>query len=1027
MRSFLQVILCAALLIGLMGSSLWAQQVMPTLLEQHAPPPTINFNIAGATQDQRGNLWLATNDGVVRFDGQHFKVYHDPVLGQGDDYFHVVPSPDGRIWCKQGRGGVLSYIDPRQDRIVRIPDTARVVRVFLSARKSNYLFAARDSTLWIGQRGQGLLHFNPRTYAVEEVFSQPGEGVRWITQDRQGTIWFTTNRAVYAYQPRSRHLRRYQQGLGPATPSPEGLMAIGIHARADGTILVGLPSEIDVIQPASGRIDRLPLVPSRFHSDQTVRDFFDDEQGNTYFKNHTTCFRYTAQGQLQQLEFSDLRHRAGFLYPGRDHRLWVTAGPSLRAYDLTRVRAIPALNLIDVVVNQDRLEETSAGRYLVRDSQGHPTLTVQEGDLITLRVSPSVQTTTRAFRLRLEGYDQNWHVVEDVLSQVAYQLPAGTYTLVLNSYANPTGWDSTRSTMTLLVRPVFWKTPGFGLLLLLVAGLVGAALIQNGRRRRLLRHQLARREFEAAALRGLDELKSQFFTNITHELRTPLTILLNAAEQISPARLVESDQNRLASIQRNAHELIRLINQTLDMAKLDAGKLDRHEQVGNPVRFVELVVGEFQGLAQQRQIQLDWLPPNEQVDLYGFDDDKVGKIVYNLVSNALKFTPAGGTVRVTCGLTDQHELTLRVEDTGIGIPADNLPRLFERFYQVDGSATRSHAGTGIGLALVHELTQWLGGTISVESTVGRGSVFTLKLPLTPVPGTDQGAGPNEPTRAAGRAVPQPEFAASPARVSPEESAEPLLLVVEDNPELRSYMAEALSANYRVITADTGWKGLEQALAQVPDLIISDVMMPDLSGPELDGYGLVERLKADDRTSHIPIVLLTARSSSDSRLKGLALGADDYLSKPFSLAELLLRIGNSLRTRQNWQRQLTLGIKAAQPGQSDTEGLSKEERFLNRLQTLIVEHLTDEQVDVDWLSQQAGMSRAQLHRKLSALTNLSTTRFIHRVRLEQAVYLLQQGDLNVAQVAQAVGYSSQSYFTKLFQEHYGYPPSKLTAL
>lgn len=174
---------------------------MPARLEQYTPPASINFNTLGATQDHRGNLWFATNDGVVRFDGRHFKVFHDPVLEQGDDYFHVVPSPDGRIWCKLGRGDVLSYIDTQQDKIIRIPDTSRVVRDFLAVRRSNYLFAAADSTLWIGQRGTGLLHFNPRTYAVEQVFSQEGEGVRWITQDRQGTIWFTTNQAVYSFDP----------------------------------------------------------------------------------------------------------------------------------------------------------------------------------------------------------------------------------------------------------------------------------------------------------------------------------------------------------------------------------------------------------------------------------------------------------------------------------------------------------------------------------------------------------------------------------------------------------------------------------------------------------------------------------------------------------------------------------------------------------------------------------------------------------------------------------------------------------
>ncbi|RAJ92992.1 signal transduction histidine kinase [Larkinella arboricola] len=1024
MSSICSVLRNCLLFALLSGASLRAQQIMPARLEQYTPPANINFNTFGATQDHRGNLWFATNDGVVRFDGRYFKVFHDPVFKQGDDYFHVVPSPDGRIWCKLGRGNGLSYIDPQQDKIIRIPDTTRVVREFLAVRSSNYLFAAADSTLWIGQRGTGLLHFNPRTYAVEQVFSQEGEGVRWITQDRQGTIWFTTNLAVYAYDPPTRRLKRYREGLGPPGPVSKELRAIGIHARADGSILVGLPSEVDVIHPASGHIDRLVLTPSRFHADQTVRDFFDDGQGNTYFKNHTSCFRYTRQGQLQQLEFSDLRHRVYFLYPGRDHRLWVTAGQTLLAYDLTRIHAIPSLNLIDVVVNQDRLEEASTNHYLVRDSLGHPTLTVQDGDLISLRVSPFIQSLAHAFRIRLEGHDQNWNVVEDAVNQVAYQLSAGRYTLVLNAYTKPSGWARHVSTMTIIVRPLFWKTGWFWVLVLAVVGLVSGTLLQGGRRRQKLRRELSRREFEAATLRELDELKSRFFTNITHELRTPLTLILNAAEHINPSRLAESDQNRLQSIRNNAHQLMRLINQTLDMAKLDAGKLDHREQVGDPVAFVGQVVDQFRGLAQHRQINLDWITQSENSSLYRFDADSLGKITYNLLSNALKFTSAEGVVRIDCWMTDQHVLWLRVADTGMGIPAEHLARLFDRFYQVDSSSTRAYSGTGIGLALVKELTQWLGGTIEVESSVGRGSVFTLTLPLIPATEADQATvdEPNGFFQQTSLPATPPVLKAIPDQAFPQEASWPLVLVVEDNPELRLFLKESLMAHYRVITADNGRQGLEQALAEVPDLIVSDVMMP-----ELDGYELVERLKADERTSHIPIVLLTARSSYDSRLKGLGAGADDYLSKPFSVEELILRIGNSLRTRQNWQRQLTSEKKTGQAEQSPNPRLEKEERFLARLRTQILAHLTDEQVDVDWLSQQAGMSRAQLHRKLTALTNMNTTSFIHSVRMSQAVVLLQEGKLNVAQVAQALGYNSQSYFSKLFQEHYGYPPSKHNAL
>lgn len=986
---------------------------MPRLVRQITPPPIINFNTVGATEDDQGNLWFATNEGVVRFDGHQFRGYHDPVLRQGDDYFHVIPSPDGRIWCKLGRGSALSYVDPRLDKIVRVPDSTRLVREYLSRWRSNYLFADADTNLWIGLRTRGLIRVNTRTYAVEKVFDKAGEAVRWITQDGQGTIWFTTNQGVYAYKQASHTLKQYRNELSQPTRSLTSNFALGIHARRDGTILVGLNNEVNVIHPATGQVSRLELIPSKLKPVQEVYDFHDDAQGNTYFRTLTASYRYTAQGDLQQLEFSSITHPVKYLLPSRNNRLWVTAGQTLLAYDLSRIRPVPAFNLLDVVINGTRLEEPTNKQRLMRDATGHPTLTVQEGDLISFRVSPYITNFTRTFRLRLDGYDRQWNVVEEVDNIVSYQLSAGTYTLTLNRFLNPSGWERNVSTLTISVQPPFWKTPWFLVVSFIIVAGSGFGIFRNWNRRRKLRQELARQAFEAATLREMDEIKTRFFANVTHEFRTPLTIILNATEQLASASLNPPEQKRVASVQRNAHQLLRLINETLDIAKLDAGKLDRSDHVGDPVGFVEQVVAQFRGLADQQSVGLDWVgdslsdAPGQW--LYRFDDDKLEKITYNLLANALKFTPAGGQVRVVGQVTADHCFALHVADTGIGIPPDELPRIFERFHQVDPSSTRSYSGTGIGLALVKELTDWLGGTVAVESTVGTGSVFTVELPLTPCAITE----PPD-------AVSAPSLKDTLAGAAPsKEDNQPLVLVVEDNDELRTYVVDSLSTDYRIVTAENGRRGLEQAVAEVPDLIVSDVMMP-----ELDGYELVEGLKADERTSHIPVVLLTAKSSYDSRMKGLGAGADDYMSKPFSMAELSLRIGNCLKTRQNWQRRLTMNQVSVGLDSTPAPGLDKEERFLERLRQLILAHLVDETVDVDWLATRANMSRTQLHRKLTALTNLSTTRFIHSVRLEKAVDLLQTGELNVAQVAQEVGYNSQSYFTKMFQEHFGYLPHSL---
>ena len=583
-----------------------------------------------------------------------------------------------------------------------------------------------------------------------------------------------------------------------------------------------------------------------------------------------------------------------------------------------------------------------------------------------------------------------------------------------------------------MVAAPFWKTPAFlAFVLLTVVGL-GYYLIRTYTRRRQLARQLARKQQEAASLRQLDELKTRFFSNVTHEFRTPLTIILNATEQLTAKAPAFDKLPEVATIQRRAHQLLRLITETLDIARLDAGKLEVHTQLGNPIWFVGQVVAQFAGLAQQRGLALTYntLPATTQVaspdsigtgttaddTLFYFDSEKWEKIAYNLVANALKFTTSGGSVQVTGHIQAINWFVLTVGDTGIGIPANQQERIFDRFYQVDGRSTRAYSGTGIGLALVRELATWLGGQVRVASQPDQGSTFTVELPLVVA---DQ-----EVLLAAAPSMVQPapgqghklEFASASAKAaSVNGTPRPLVLVVEDNEDLRAQVIVYLARTYQVLSAENGRLGWEQALSEVPDLIVSDVMMP-----ELDGYELLNRLKNDERTSHIPVILLTARSAPESRMQGLQLGADDYLVKPFSLAELALRIGNGLRTLELGQKRFL-----AQSAPVLAEPVpNREEAFLDRLRQAILTHLDSDALDVDWLASQANMSRTQLNRKVSALTNLSPNRFIQRVRLERAAVLLQTQELTVAQVAYQIGYQSPSHFTKVFQEHFGYPPTKL---
>ncbi|XWW45013.1 response regulator [Fibrella sp. USSR17] len=1027
-----------SLLMSLTVKSAQAQLLMPRLLRQFSEKPGLNLAVLSMTQDARGQLWMATTNGIVRFDGQQFQVFHDPVLKEGDYYYQLVHAPDGRIWLKMGSGYSISYVDPQRQAIVRLPDTTQLVRGYLAKYGSHFLYTDKQANLWIGLQDHGLLKVDTRTLAVTHIVDQ-GLDVRSITQDSRGTVYFaTSNKGLFAYNPQTAQLINYRHNEQNAT-SLSSNNTFGVQARPDGSILVGLINEVNIFWPATGQFQRLGLNTQRTTVPRPppyIYEFKLDTQGNACFTTEELMFHYTAQGAIQQIGLPAPTHYIRGLYISPANRLWISSNNKLYEYDMDQARVFPSLFLLKLIVNGTEVRDnTSATQNLVYDTQGHPTLTVRENDPFTMQFTLSASQRQETLRWRLNGYDQEWIATRDITGEATYQLPAGTYTFAVNRGAKAGSWEPAVSTLTIVVVAPFWKTPAFLVLVALLMGGLGYYFIRTYNRRRQLAQQLAREQQEAANLRQLDELKTRFFSNVTHEFRTPLAIILNATEQLTARNSTPDALPEVATIQRHAHQLLRLITETLDIARLDAGKLEAHFQLGNPVWFIGQVVAQFAGLATERGLALTYntypathpfpapdtfLQETADDMLYSFDGEKWEKIAYNLLANALKFTPSGGSVRVTGHIRADNRFVITVSDTGIGIHKDQQERIFERFHQVDARSTRAYSGTGIGLALVRELANWLGGLVSVTSQPGQGSTFTVELPLT-TPDEYRATYP-----AAAPPLIQPAALASdlPARANlatpslDTAMSKPIVMVVEDNDDLRAQVVSYLSETYQVLSAENGQIGWEQALANVPDLIISDVMMP-----ELDGYELVKRLKNDERTSHIPVILLTARSASESRLQGLQNGADDYLVKPFNLAELLLRIGNGLRTRQLGQKRLLDQVTTTSVAVT-TLLVDREEAFLSRLRQLILSQLSSDTVDVDWLATQANMSRTQLNRKLSALTNLSPNRFIQRVRLERAAELLQTEELNVTQVAYQIGYNSPSHFTKVFQEHFGYPPTKL---
>ncbi|WP_128546515.1 response regulator [Larkinella soli] len=568
---------------------------------------------------------------------------------------------------------------------------------------------------------------------------------------------------------------------------------------------------------------------------------------------------------------------------------------------------------------------------------------------------------------------------------------------------------------------------------------------------------------ESRHLKVLNELKSRFFDNITHEFRTPLTLILAPVEKILQSnQYPEETLQSLEMVQRNARQLLRLINQLLDLAKLEAGHLAVSPTPGDLGEFVGQLVGSFDAVAEERHLRLVYR--NDLREGYSFDAEKIEQIVYNLLSNAVKFSsrkpvadsngarhqkilirlttadaPDDDTAEETEGLrhfspvpgkaaeSSGHRVRLTIRDFGIGIPADKLPYIFDRFYQIrpepaGSDAVMVQSGTGIGLALVKDLIELMDGSLTVSSEAGRGTRFRAELPLATVSeslravdGVRQPAPPvslplSRPV--SGQASSGPKPAAVPE--DDPRSTQPLVLVVEDNPELRDFLSRELSPLYRVLTAPDGREGWATAQAELPDLVISDIMMP-----VMDGYQLTHLIKSHPSTNHIAVVLLTARTAQPSRIEGLQQGADDYLEKPFHLDELHLRLRNLLK-RQHHLRERFREQLVVPDGPSPLE--SVQDQWLSSLYATIERHLDDSAFGVEELAEKMAVSRRTLLRKTQGLTHLTPNELLRQYRLRRGAELLRAGHL-VAETAYLVGFETPSHFSQCFKEVFHVTPSE----
>jgi signal transduction histidine kinase/ligand-binding sensor domain-containing protein/DNA-binding response OmpR family regulator len=959
-----------------------SQRVLRTIDVFRGKSPIFSTDDGGISLlDARGNLWYGTwGLGLYKVNlasGQVRNYRYTPKFGTDCVARSIAPGEGDSLWVASEYDGLMNF-DPSSGRFLRMPATY-----------ASNVTRDRSGKIWVSSDMGGLYVLDPSTGKTERFshdssnpHSLSSDRTRLTYEDPTGRIWVgCAGAAINLWDSATRSFTPFFNQAYPMA-----VLAHPLGSDSKGRLWVRYqPGGVSILDPSSGIFTNL--------------DFSDGICGGVH--------------DMESLQSG---------------RIFLAGWAGINIVDPDSIdshRSPPPMVLTRLAIND---ESVHPSEFL--QQSGSKRLSYLQNTLefefaaIDIDAPYLVQ-----YKYRLEGLEKDWVTSQDRRFVRYAGLAPGDYVFHVKAVSSWGSWPDQEKTLAFGIAPPWWRTMwAYSFYSLLIISILFA-----GFRLRLkqvyLRQQAEMQRFQADHLAEVDKLKSRFFANISHEFRTPLTLILGPIRQAIDRPDDPDHLQKLHLVENNTKKLYGLVNQLLDFSRVESGMMKLQVSKSDVVQFLRRTVMSFESWAESKRIDLDFHSIADSADAF-FDGDKLEKIVNNLMSNAMKFTAEGGAVAVSMQLAPLTPpslqgreggrggefLEISVRDTGPGIAPEHLPHIFDRFYRVD--ETHTTEGTGIGLALTKELVDLHHGRITVESTPGKGSVFTVTIP------TNQSAySPNE----IAVSVPQVESQEPAEHEAPSEKpwqvpattpseGKPIVLIVEDNADLRAYIREYFEADFAVQEAGNGKEGYDRAVETMPDIVISDVMMP-----EMDGMELCRALKQDVRTSHVPVILLTARAGTDSKIEGLEIGADDYVTKPFDSKELGARVRNLIEQRQLLRKKFSAGV-VLKPGEVAVTSL--DDALLKKVIDAVEKNIGNENFGVDDLAREAFLSRRHLYRKLQALTNLAPAEFIQYIRLQRAHELLEKNAGSVAEVAYQVGFGSPSHFSTCFHERFGVPPSEV---
>lgn len=1031
--------------------------------------------ILSITQDSTGILWVGTDGGgICKIDPyrKKFKTisnYDDgkPIM----DNMHITAifqDNTGGLWLG-AKGGSLSYSSNKKNFIKKDIDV-KITGI--------NTFFQNNNDLWIGTANGILILKNDRNTQNAQLFTRiindqqtlSGPKVTAIVKDKKGIIWVGTqehglNRIV-SYQGDKPIFKHYLEEVGVPgaiqnsriscmlvdksnrlwvgtydglhlynrekdnfelikrnVKEENGLSNNTILSMAEdsyGNIWIGTQQGLNKLSfNENGKIKIDSYYQNQGFPNDYIHAVLVDKENNVWMSTNMGITKFNVhQNNFRNFDIRDgvssntFSENASFMNDDGEMFFGGISGVTYFYPDSIYLNhSKPSIYITDLQINN---QDVGVGKVITHEKILSKPLYLTKN--ITLSYKEDIISITYAaldyhasdknqYQYKLEGFDDKWVDAGKKRTVTYTNLPSGTYTFKVKASNSDQIWSNSVATIQLEILPPPWKTWwAYSIYAILILSLLWLSRYLTLNRIYLQnRLEIANLNYEKE--HEIAEIKSKVFTNISHEFRTPLTLIMGPLEDLSEDEKIDTSVKRVINkVQNQSKRLLSLVNQLLDFNKAEANSLRLNASYQEVVSLSKSIANSFEDEAYRKQINFTFKSNSKEINLW-VDKDKLESIEYNLLSNAFKFTPNGGEISFEVNFVNGNKPTCEiiVADTGKGVKEEDKVRIFDRFYQAAQAEPGKYVGTGIGLAFVKDLVELHNGTIILQDHHPQGTLFKIEIPAEEISYQD------------GEIVEEVKALNDFEEEEPEIAEAPILLVVEDNEELNQYLCKTLSKIGEVISAKDGKEGVEKAFQTIPDLVVSDVMMP-----EMNGYELCKTLKEDNRTSHIPIILLTAKSDDVSHIQGMKSGADNYLAKPFKPGILVSHVKNLIKSRKKLKELFTHHLKL-EP--SEVEVTSFDEEFIKNAIRFIEENMVKDEFSIDELANQLNMSRSTFYRKLKALTGMSGSDFIRLIKLKRSAQLLKSGEYTVSMAAYDAGFNDLKHFRKSFQKQFGTTPSE----